>query len=63
MKNVLRKMSLAALIFGLLLSFSMPESGKAAFWDTKGDNFIHDPSIIKEGNTWYTFGTGLGTDI
>ncbi|MGQ8881868.1 MULTISPECIES: glycoside hydrolase family 43 protein [Bacillus] len=63
MKNVLRRISLTGLMFGLLLAFLMPESGKAAFWDTKGDNFIHDPSIIKEGNTWYTFGTGLGTGL
>jgi len=25
--------------------------------DTK---FVHDPSIIKEGNTWYLFGTASG---
>lgn len=39
MKNVLRRMSLTGLMFGLLLAFLMPKSGKAAFWDTKGGQF------------------------
>ncbi|NPC93680.1 family 43 glycosylhydrolase [Bacillus sp. WMMC1349] len=50
-------------IIGLIMFFSGAESASAAFWETKGDNFIHDPSIIKEGHTWYTFGTGHGKGL
>ncbi len=56
-----------AIISGFILSFMLiflaAEPASAAFWDTKGDNTIHDPSMIKEGNTWYTFGTGVGKGI
>lgn len=61
MKHKLRAICIAgALIIGLALA---AESASAAFWDTKGDNIIHDPSMIKEGNTWYTFGTGIGNGL
>ncbi len=35
----------------------------AAFWNLSGDTGVHDPSIIKEGNSWYTFSTGQGLQV
>nr|WP_243864489.1 glycoside hydrolase family 43 protein [Paenibacillus castaneae] len=35
----------------------------AAFWNLTGDIGVHDPSIIKEGSTWYTFSTGQGIQV
>lgn len=57
------KTIISGFILFFLLIFSAAEPTSAAFWDTKGDNVIHDPSMIKEGNTWYTFGTGIGNGI
>ncbi|MBZ5213203.1 hypothetical protein CHCC14820_4176 [Bacillus paralicheniformis] len=57
------KTIISGFILFFLLIFSGAEPTSAAFWDTKGDNVIHDPSMIKEGNTWYTFGTGIGNGI
>jgi len=53
--NLFKKLSIA-LIFVFLLNIVSPAS--AAFWNLSGEKMIHDPSIIKEGTTWYTFGTG-----
>ncbi|MED3727073.1 glycoside hydrolase family 43 protein [Priestia filamentosa] len=47
------------LALSLLLIFSIYRPASASNWSLTGDTLIHDPSIIKEGNTWYTFGTGL----
>nr|WP_245308369.1 glycoside hydrolase family 43 protein [Halalkalibacter urbisdiaboli] len=41
----------------MVLAFA--HSASAAFKELTGDTLIHDPSIIQEGSTWYTFGTGL----
>ncbi|MGF6355425.1 arabinan endo-1,5-alpha-L-arabinosidase [Paenibacillus sp. 4624] len=35
----------------------------AAFWNLSGDIAVHDPTIIKEGNSWYTFSTGPGIQV
>ncbi|MDQ0229403.1 arabinan endo-1,5-alpha-L-arabinosidase [Metabacillus malikii] len=44
------------MIIFLMLAIPQPASG--AFWNVTGEKMIHDPSLIKEGNTWYVFGTG-----
>ncbi|MBT2647985.1 glycoside hydrolase family 43 protein [Bacillus sp. ISL-34] len=49
----------SVLIFTLFITFSAGNPALASNWSLTGDTLIHDPSIIKEGNTWYTFGTGL----
>ncbi|KYG27643.1 arabinan endo-1,5-alpha-L-arabinosidase [Alkalihalobacillus trypoxylicola] len=46
----------------LLLFFYVP-TADAAFWELTGDTNVHDPTIIKEGNTWYTFSTGPGLQV
>src|SRR6187455_3342948 len=59
---------------GVLLAFScselQPEPAvtksnevSAAFWNLTGNVGAHDPSIIKEGNTWWVFTTGTGLPI
>jgi len=38
-------------------------SGSTSFgadWSLSGDLTTHDPSIIRDGNTWYVFSTGAG---
>lgn len=35
----------------------------AAHWALSGDVGVHDPSIIKEGNSWYAFSTGQGIQV
>ncbi|MEY9867283.1 hypothetical protein ABIE66_002662 [Peribacillus sp. B2I2] len=49
----------SVLIFTLFITFSAGNAASASNWALIGDTLIHDPSIIKEGNTWYRFGTGL----
>lgn len=46
------------LLLTILLIFSLSHTVSADFWDLSGDLMLHDPSIIKEGNTWWAFGTG-----
>jgi len=47
------------------LLFSFVPNGKifAAPWALSGDVGVHDPSLIKEGNSWYTFSTGKGIQV
>ncbi len=59
MKNRFRRMirfSCATVTAGLSLMSSSPAS--AAFWGASNE-LPHDPTMAKEGNTWYAFGTGL----
>lgn len=42
----------------LLLSVAVPAHAQRAYDLTGSFWFTHDPSIIKEGNTWYVFATG-----
>lgn len=50
---------LGSCILGSVLS----GSALAATWPVTGSLGIHDPSIIKDGNTWWLFSTGRGTPI
>jgi arabinan endo-1,5-alpha-L-arabinosidase len=36
---------------------------RVGFWELTGDTAAHDPSIIKEGGTWYVFTTGQGISV
>lgn len=40
--------------------FGDTRSSYAAHWSLSGDVGVHDPTIIKEGNSWYVFSTGPG---
>lgn len=47
----------------LVIVMSFNAKSFAAFWNLTGDIGVHDPSIIKEGNAWYTFSTGPGIQV
>ncbi|MGF7033187.1 arabinan endo-1,5-alpha-L-arabinosidase [Paenibacillus mucilaginosus] len=51
----------AALTCAMALTSVIPAS--AAFWNLTGDIGVHDPSIIKEGSSYYTFSTGTGLQV
>ncbi len=46
------------LLLTILMLFTLSQTVSADFWDLSGDLMLHDPSIIKENNTWWAFGTG-----
>ncbi|SFL57593.1 arabinan endo-1,5-alpha-L-arabinosidase [Gracilibacillus orientalis] len=52
------KNCLKVLLFVLLFLGVSTVSVSAAFWEMEEHPMIHDPSMIKEGDTWWTFGTG-----
>ena len=57
MKALFRCLLLCCLLFG---------SGRTALgdsWALTGSLGVHDPAIIKEGNTWWVFSTGTGIPI
>jgi len=57
MKNAFRRTLLATLLASSALS------AHAASWSLSGDLGVHDPAIIKEGSTWWTFSTGTGIQV
>jgi arabinan endo-1,5-alpha-L-arabinosidase len=52
-----------ALVTGALCATVLAGSASAAFWNLSGARVSHDPSIIKEGNTWWIFETGDGLPV
>lgn len=55
----LLRFSCAALTAGAVMLSALPAS--AAFWGASNE-LLHDPTMAKEGNTWYAFGTGLAKE-
>ncbi len=47
-----------AFVLSLVLVLLFIPNASASFWDVSGDTMLHDPSITKEGNVWWAFGTG-----
>ncbi len=47
----------------LLLAFLLAGPPSAAMAVNEGDNTVHDPSMIKQGHTYYVFSTGGGLSI
>lgn len=45
-------------VLSLVLVLLFIPNASASFWDVSGDTMLHDPSITKEGNVWWAFGTG-----
>jgi arabinan endo-1,5-alpha-L-arabinosidase len=45
------------------LAVCSASSALAAHWNVTGAVVTHDPSIIKEGNTWWIFETGQGLPV
>ncbi len=62
MKRSVFKLSAAALL-ALTIPAMVPLQADAAFWNLTGDRIAHDPSLIKEGSTWYEFHTGQGIQV
>ncbi|CAM4469414.1 glycoside hydrolase family 43 protein [Paenibacillus tarimensis] len=60
---VKRKKWLVSAALALTLVTTSVFPAYAAFWNLSGDIGVHDPSIIKEGNAWYTFSTGPGLQV
>lgn len=58
-KKSKRNSKVTILLFAIIMLFTMVVPASADNWSTTGATEMHDPSIIQEGNTWYTFGTGL----
>lgn len=54
---------LTSLLLAISLCTAGTQSAFGAFWNLSGDIVVHDPTIIKEGNTWYTFSTGQGIQL
>src|SRR6476620_1586663 len=50
-----------ASVFALVVLITTTAS--AAFWNLTGAVVTHDPSIIKEGSTWWIFETGVGLPV
>jgi arabinan endo-1,5-alpha-L-arabinosidase len=57
-----KRLALPALLVMVLLLAGQSKA-LAAFWNLTGDIAVHDPSIIKEGSSWYTFSTGPGIQV
>jgi len=51
-----KKLMSVFLVFVMCLTVAIPVFGE--FWKLSGELMIHDPSMIKEGNKWWVFGTG-----
>ena len=47
----------------LVLPALVPIAGSAASWQLGGALGAHDPSIIREGHTWWCFATGAGLPV
>ncbi|KAB8125646.1 family 43 glycosylhydrolase [Gracilibacillus oryzae] len=54
----MQKVYWKVIFFGLIFFGAGSASVSAAFWEMDEHPMIHDPSMIKEGDTWWTFGTG-----
>ncbi len=52
-------LSSAALAAGLIFTSAAP--AEAAFWGASNE-LLHDPTMIKEGSSWYALGTGLNEE-
>jgi arabinan endo-1,5-alpha-L-arabinosidase len=53
----------ACALIGTLFFLLFASRVCAADWALSGDLTTHDPSIIKDGSTWYVFSTGVGLSI
>jgi arabinan endo-1,5-alpha-L-arabinosidase len=42
---------------------TVQQTNREGYWELSGDVNAHDPSIIKSGNTWYSFTTGAGISV
>ena len=61
LNSALKTATLTACIFSILATVQL--GARAAVWSLSGALGTHDPSIIKEGSTWWLFetsGAGIG---
>src|SRR5579884_3064723 len=60
-KQSYRSISVLLAFIALCCMFAQTSEEKAVVIPITGDTeYVHDPSIIKDGNTWYLFGTANG---
>ncbi|MBP2629633.1 MAG: arabinan endo,5-alpha-L-arabinosidase [Firmicutes bacterium] len=59
MLNLKRKIKFLSMAT-LLISLLVVKPVSAAFWELSGDLNSHDPSLIKDGSTWWSPSTGTG---
>lgn len=50
--------NIVTMVLVLIMSFSIILPAMAAEWTVSGNVEAHDPTVIKEGNTWWMFYTG-----
>ncbi len=58
-----RKLVILLLALVIVATTFSDSRSYAAHWGLSGDVGVHDPSIIKEGNSWYVFSTGEGIQV
>ncbi|WP_046216115.1 glycoside hydrolase family 43 protein [Paenibacillus wulumuqiensis] len=58
-----RKVLTMLVIMTLLVPIFAESKGFAAHWALSGEVGAHDPTLIKEGNSWYAFSTGTGIQV
>ncbi|WP_200966116.1 hypothetical protein [Insulibacter thermoxylanivorax] len=54
------KTQFRSLVLAVVLTGSLILQVTDAFWETTGGNIVHDPTIIRVGNTWHVLSTGQG---
>lgn len=62
MKKASKKWIVSGML-ALSMLLGITSESQAAFWNLTGDIAVHDPTIIKEGNSYYTFSTGPGIQV
>src|SRR5690348_16587499 len=63
MSKFLKRRVSKVVVVSSVLVFLMALPVFAAFWNLTGWREAHDPSIIKEGSTWWDFYTGTGLKV
>lgn len=58
-----RKLGILLVALMIVASTFSDARSYAAHWGLSGDVDVHDPSIMKEGNSWYVFSTGPGIQV
>jgi len=56
------RLFLALIVLALVLSGASQIDAQQVIPVSGDVEYVHDPSLIKDGNTWYEFGTGAGPD-
>lgn len=63
MKNAIFFLLSISIIISIGCDQTAPTSNMADNWPLAGNLSVHDPGIIKAGNTYYIYGTGVGIEV